>query len=227
MKKTFVVNMDTETANTLCVNGKLNMDNVLVYDIGWSVIDLHGNTYESKSYIVDEIFNDMPDLMTSAYYAEKIPQYLEDIENGSRMVASFYEIRKDLLDTMERYGTKIVCCHNTRFDKNALTISQRYITKSKYRYFFPFETEYWDTMKMASDVILPMKSYRKFCEENGYMTKHKTPRPRMTAEILYRFIAKDKGFIESHTALEDVMIESEIMWYCFRKHKKMRKGLYE
>ena len=59
------------------------------------------------------------------------------------------------------------------------------------------------------------------------MTKHKTPQPRFTAEILYRFISGNKDFIENHTGLEDVMIEKEILAYCFRQHKAMRKGLFE
>lgn len=82
-------------------------------------------------------------------------------------------------------------------------------------------------MKMARDVILPMPSYQKFCVENGFMTKHSTPRPRLTAEVLYKFISKNVDFEENHTGLEDVLIEAEILKYCMRQHKKMRKGLYE
>ena len=38
---------------------------------------------------------------------------------------------------------------------------------------------------------------------------------------------ENTDFIESHTALEDVMIEKEILAYCYRQHKKMRKKLWE
>jgi hypothetical protein len=48
----------------------------------------------------------------------------------------------------------------------------------------------------------------------------------MTAEVLYRFITKDNDFVESHTGLEDVMIEKEILAYCYRQHKKMKKELF-
>jgi hypothetical protein len=58
------------------------------------------------------------------------------------------------------------------------------------------------------------------------MTKHKTPRPQVKAEVLYKYITGDNDFIESHTALEDVLIEKEILAYCFNKHQKMRKELY-
>jgi hypothetical protein len=224
----YIIMTDTETCNTL-VNekGGLDMSSTFVYDIGWAVCDKRGNIYETKSYIVDDIFNHEKELMESAYYSSKIPQYLEQIAKGERVVASYYEIRKDFLDTMARYNTNTVCAHNSRFDYNATNTTQRWLTKSKYRYFFPKDVEIWDTLKMARDVVIYTKSYKAFCEKNGYMTKHKTPRPRATAEIIYRYITGNEEFIESHTALEDVLIEVKILAYCFSKHKAMAKGLWE
>ena len=224
-RRTYIMMLDTETCNTRTdENGKLDMRDVLVYDKGWEVIDKHGNVYEKKSYIAREIFFGMSDVMTSAYYANKIPKYLEEIAKGERVVASFYEIRKDFLDTMKRYNTNIICAHNSRFDYNALNTTQRYLTKSKYRYYFPYGTEVWDTMKMARSVVAKTPTYKKFCEENDYMTKNN--QVKLTAEILYRYITRDNDFIESHTGLEDVDIERQILAYCFRKHKAMKKALW-
>ena len=80
---------------------------------------------------------------------------------------------------------------------------------------------------MARDVIGTMPTYKKFCFDNGYVTKHKTPRPQLKAEVIYKFLSGDNDFTESHTGLEDVLIEKEILAYCFAKHQKMRKKLYE
>jgi DNA polymerase III epsilon subunit-like protein len=220
--------MDTETANTLMrEDGSLDMTSVFVYDIGWQVTDKRGFLYEQKSYIVKEIFFDEAALMKSAYYASKIPQYLKDIAEGKRIVASYYDIRKDFIETMQRYETNTVCAHNARFDYNATNTTERWLTKSKYRFFLPYGTEVWDTLKMARDVVSHTPTYIKFCEENGFMTKHKTPRPRLTAEILYRYITGNLEFEESHTGLEDVDIERQILAYCFAKHKAMAKGAWE
>jgi DNA polymerase III epsilon subunit-like protein len=220
--------MDTETANTLMRgDGSLDMTSVFVYDIGWQVTDKRGFLYEQKSYIVKEIFFDEAALMKSAYYASKIPQYLKDIAEGKRIVASYYDIRKDFIETMQRYETNTVCAHNARFDYNATNTTERWLTKSKYRFFLPYGTEVWDTLKMARDVVSHTPTYIKFCEENGFMTKHKTPRPRLTAEILYRYITGNLEFEESHTGLEDVDIERQILAYCFAKHKAMAKGAWE
>lgn len=223
----YIVMLDTETCNTREENGKLDMSSVLVYDIGWQIIDKRGKVYEQKSYINSDIFYHESELMKSAYYAKKIPQYLQDIAEGKRQVATYYEIRRDLHETMARYKTNTMCAHNSRFDYNSTNITQRWLTKSKYRYFLPYGTEVWDTMKMASDVVAHTPTYIAFCQEHGYMTKHKTPRPQVTAEVLYRYITGNTDFIESHTGLEDVDIERQILAYCFRKHKAMAKGAWE
>lgn len=222
----YVLVLDTETANTITQeDGKMDMSNVLMYDCGWSVVDTKGNVYEERSFVNYDIFVYEHELMDSAYYSCKIPLYLEDICNGKRKIASTYEIRKAMLADMERYRITEVVAHNARFDLNALNVIQRWTTKSKYRYWFPYGTEIWDTMKMARDVIHKMPTYRKFCEEHSLLTAN--GRLSTTAENLYRFIIKDPTFKESHTGLEDVQIEREILWYCLRQHKKMRKGLYE
>lgn len=73
---------------------------------------------------------------------------------------------------------------------------------------------------MANDTIGKLKKYQKFCFDNGFITNHKNPRPQLKAEILYRFITNNLDFEESHTGLEDVLIEKEIFVYCNKMHKK-------
>ena len=80
---------------------------------------------------------------------------------------------------------------------------------------------------MAQSVIAKMPTYISFCEKNGFMTKHKTPRPQLTAEVLYRFITDNIDFIEEHKGLEDIQIEAEIFKYCRRQHKAMKYLLFE
>lgn len=216
-RKRYLIMLDTETANGL--------EDSLVYDAGWAIIDKRGKVYKTRSFVNRDIFNGERDIMRSAYYAEKIPRYVEDLRAGKRIMADWWEIVKAFREDCAEYRVKVACAHNARFDLNALNTTQRWITKSKFRFFFPYGMEIWDTMKMAQDVISPMPTYSKFCQENGYITA--TGRNRITAEILYRFISAKWDFVESHTGLEDVFIEKEILSYCFRQHKRMRKKLFE
>ena len=217
--------LDTETANTINDETGLNMRDVLFYDLGFQVVDSHGRTYGKKfSFVNADIFIHEKELMKSAYYAKKIPRYKADIASGKRTLATTYTIRKILCQVIKDYDCKFVCAHNARFDQRALNNTQRWVTKSKYRYFLPMGLEWWDTLKMAQSVMGNMPTYRNFCEENGYLTKN--GQLRFTAEICYRFITKDNSFVESHTGLEDVEIETEILRYCHRQHKAMKKKLW-
>lgn len=222
----YIIVADTETCNGIVTDGKLDLTDSLVYDLGFAVVDKKGRVYETHSYVIKEVFYGMKDVMTSAYYANKIPQYEDEIAKGQRKVVTFYEARKALLDTMKKYNTSTIAAHNARFDVNALNKTQRYLTKSKYRYFFPWNVQLWDTLKMARQTIGKQKGYKLFCEFNNYMTKHKVPQVRLTAEIIYRYLTGNNSFEESHTGLEDVLIEKTILSHCFKQHKKMVKELW-
>lgn len=222
----YLIGLDTETCNGIMVDDKLDLSQSLVYDIGWAICDKRGKIYKTRSFVVAEIFCGMKDVMSSAYYAKKIPTYWKDIKKGDRVLASFFNIRKAFLEDIKEYGVKNVFAHNAGFDVRALNNTIRYLTKSKYRWFFPRKIEIWDTLKMARQTIGKQKSYQVWCARNNYMTKHKTPQVRLTAEILYRYISGQADFEESHTGLEDVKIEIVIMAHCFRQHKKMEKRLF-
>ena len=226
-RRKYYVMLDTETCPLDKDFDEVTPFNMFVYDCGFAVVDKHGNVYEKYSFVVKDIFFGEKELMNSAYYVDKLPRYYEGIKNGTRKVATWYEIRNTLTKVMKDYNTKIVIAHNARFDDGATKNTQRWLTKSKYRYFLPKGTEIWDTLKMARAVIAPMPTYKAFCKEHGYMTKHSVPRPQLKAETIYRFLTDNTDFVESHTGLEDVMIEKEIFRYCMSKHKKMEKALYK
>ena len=222
----YLIGLDTETCNGIVVDDKLDLSQSLVYDIGWVVADKQGRIYQKRSFLIYDVFCGMSDVMQSAYYAEKIPMYWEQVKAGSRKLVRWSTMRKILMNDINTYGVKNVFAHNAGFDYRALNNTTRYLTKSKYRYFFPRNIEIWDTLKMCRQTIGKQKMYKVFCEKNGYMTKHKKPQVRLTAEILYRYISGDSNFIESHTGLEDVLIETALLAHCFRQHKKMEKKLF-
>lgn len=214
MEKFIVV--DTETTNTL--------DDPFCYDVGFAVIDCFGTIYEKYSFVVADIFLDK-ELMGTAYYSNKIPQYWEDIKKGTREMKTYWNIKKAFSECVKRNNIKIVMAHNACFDYRSLNYTLRYLTGSKYRYFFPYGLEIWDTLKMSREVLRDNDCYGEFCYNNGYLTKRMGK--RYTAEIIYRFIINDLNFEESHTGLEDVLIEKEIFAYCMRKKPNINGALWE
>lgn len=220
MSKIKIFMCDTETAGSL--------EKPLVYDMGAMIIDRNGNQIinETINHINCGVFYYKKDLMETAYYADKLPTYRDEIWNGEREVFDIMETRERVHKLFKDEGITVVCAHNARFDINALNNTVRDATNGKVRYFFPYGIEVWDTLKMAQQILKNMPTYRKFCEDNGFMTNHAVPRPRYTAEVIYRFITKDTDFEEAHTGLQDVEIEAQILAYFIRQHKKMDKVLY-
>lgn len=211
----FIV-LDTETTNSL--------DDPIVYDVGFAVVDENGKIFEKHSYVVADVFLDC-DLMSYAYFAEKIPQYWEDIKSGRRKLRRFSTIYFILRDVCEQYGVKKIFAHNARFDYLSLTTTQRYLTGSKYRFFLPWGVEVCDTLKMSREVLKNNADYRNFCEKNGFVFGNN--QLRFTAEVIYRFLTGNVDFEESHTGLEDVLIEKEILRYCLNVNPNVKMKLWE
>ena len=214
-KKKYYLVLDTETANSV--------EEPLPYDIGWAICDRKGNIYEKKSYVCIEVFLDMKDLMVSAYYAEKIPNYWDDIKAGKRILTGMWNIRREMIKDIKKYKVSAVCAYNMGFDKRALNNLIRYVSKSWMRWWFPFGTEYNCIWNMACNAILNRTTYIKFAVKNGLISDANNI--FTSAECAYRYITDSIDFVESHTGLEDVEIEVEIMAECFRQHKALKKEI--
>ena len=207
---------DTETTN--------DIECPICYDFGFSVIDELGNIYEQGSFVVADIFLD-ESLMQSAFFIDKVPQYWKEIKEGKRVLRRWKTIKSIIKDVMAQHEIDTVVAHNARFDYLSTNTTQRYLTSSKWRYFFPYGTKFVDTLKMARATIGKDENYIKFCETNNFLNAY--GKPKLTAEILYRYITNDITFEESHTGLEDVEIETEIFLECVRRDPDVCGLLWE
>ena len=194
--------IDTETTNTI--------DDALVYDVGYIVADYNGHIYHKDSFVNADIFCSK-ELMASAYFAEKITQYWKEIKRGQRTLTSFRKIMWTLRHVMKDYNITKVYAYNCKFDYASLNTTQRYITSSKWRYFFPYNAEFHDILALSRHVLKKLDSYREFCKDNGYVTQRNVN--RYTAEVVARYFF-DESFVEEHTALADCEIEYKILLRC-------------
>ena len=119
MRKLIGMLIDTETCN--------NMDFPLMYDFALAIIDLHRNILCKFRIILKDVFYGEADLMRSAYYAEKLPQYYEAIAKGEaeRFIVETARstgkpdhicivIRKNLLPTIGARKMRFVNDNHTR-----------------------------------------------------------------------------------------------------------------
>ena len=191
---------DSETANFV--------DAPLPYDISYTIRD--PQTWErlaSHAFVVYEIFTDKS-LMNSAYYAKKVPEYWEDIKSGKRTLARISTIKKIVKEEFKKYNVDMVGAYNAGFDKRSTNNGIRYITCSKYRWFFPYGVEFFDIWHMACSSFLRSKHYIKWALKNGFVSDKGNI--LTNAEVAYRYITKNVDFSEEHKGLEDVLIEEEI-----------------
>ena len=214
-KKKFYLVLDVETANST--------DDPLVYDLGGAVCDKKGNIYDTFSFIVRDIFDLESDLMQSAYYAKKIPLYHNGLNQGQFQRVSFYTARKHVLDLIKCYSITEVYAYNANFDRNALNKTQRWLSKSKYRYFLPFGVKFNCIWHMACQTICSQKTYYNWATANGLVSP--AGNLKTSAETVYAYISNQDQFEEDHTGLQDVLIEVAILAHVFRQHKKVDRSI--
>ena len=229
----------------------------LIYDIGWTIIDRQGRTYDRKNFLISEIFS-VPAIFDTAYYAYKRPLYLEKLQAGEIILTDWRTATKELEDALN--AVKAVGAYNAAFDfKKAIPFTELYINKLYSPDFHDWldyqnylidraangfrnqrttsrkpadENEIFrfrggvyplfDIWALACEYIMDSDEYRDFAWDEGLLTDsgkyYKT-----SAEVAYRFISRNREFVEAHTALDDAEIESEILASIIRKDKKKLK----
>lgn len=188
--------LDTET---------INLEKQFVYDLGYTIADADGNVVARKSYVISQVFNNK-ELFATGYYSNKMPLYLERLANGYSKKVGWGHAMRYLANDIKKYSITEIYAYNSKFDTKAIAFMCGWFNVVN-----PLgDKEILDIM----DFIKPItntKEYKDFCKENGYMTKHKYPRPQMKAETLYKYLTDNVDYEEEHTGLEDSLIELEIL----------------
>lgn len=215
-RRNYYITIDTETCG--------NLGEPLVYDIGFTIHDKKGNIYESRSYVVSEIFYKEYKKMKTAYYAEKIPEYKRGIKEGKWTVKSFWYIRKEIYSLMKAYNIKAVVAYNAGFDTKALNCTLNYLSKfDDEQTFFNEKTAIWCSWGMSCETIFKQKTFLRLAKQKNWVSD--AGNVKTSAEIAYRYINRKFEFEEAHTALEDAIIETAIFSKCVSTHKKMTKTI--
>lgn len=83
---------------------------------------------------------------------------------------------------------------------------------------FEHEVPIIDLWSVACSKLINHNKYRDFCLKNELWSAS-IQYFSTSAENVYRYLTKDKDFIESHTALDDAIIETEILTKALKKSK--------
>lgn len=214
-RKKYFVTLDVETT--------AGFVRKLVYDFGFAIHDRKGNILFERSFIIDEIFNDKK-LMSTAYYKEKVPMYLEGIQNNEFVVASFEEVREVFMLACSYFEVSTIMAYNVNFDMDALQkTSKELLGRNKFLDTRIGKVDVKDIWSYACEVLFSQKSFAKFAFAHGLYSEkgnYKT-----SAEVAYAYMTNNPTFEEDHTGLSDVRIEVDIFARCERQNKKHESGI--
>lgn len=213
-KKEKIIVLDVETAGSL--------DNPLVYDLGFIITNKEGQIFEKYHFVISDIF-DNSDLMKTAYYYDKLPKYLQGLEDKKMHKVNFAMAYATIQHLIKKYNIKNVFAYNAYFDNNALNNTIRTLTNGQKKYFLPYGTQVNCIWHMACQVLYTQKTFYKEAVKNGWFTN--SGNLKTSAEIGFRYISGLNDFDEEHMGLQDVLIETMIMTRCFRQNKKMERNV--
>ena len=221
----------------------------LIYDLGWTLVQRDGTIVEKRKYLVAETFSVPDVFNTAYYaekrpiYLDMLKRgeisvlpwndimdiYLSDLEKCTSVGAfnSMFDFKKAIPftelyiqklyspDFQKWYNNQTVLCDNIA--KNACPRKEREFEPDVFRFrgkTYPL----FDLWGLATKYLLNTQKYKNECLAHDMLTDSgmyfKT-----SAESTFRFLQQQYDFNESHTALDDAIIESFILSKIARYHK--------
>jgi hypothetical protein len=235
---------------------KISILKPLIYDIAWQVVNRKGEVRSKHSYLVTETFLNNA-LFETAYYKDKKPLYIEKLQKKTITLKAWNDIISLLLDDLTKssfcgaynsmfdfkkalnFTDDYIRHLYSGYEKLWLEMQEKSIEKIlngeplKNPNFdknnFIFREKYYpliDLWGLSCENLLNTKKFKNFAIENKLFSPS-LQYYSTNAETTYKFLTQNTNFIESHTAFEDVEIETEIFISIMKKTsiKKMTKGI--
>lgn len=234
---------------------KIAIAKPLIYDLGYTIADKTGKIYVRKNFLISEIFSVPEIFDTAYYaskrplYVEKlrkgeikitgwqtaIKEFEEDLQLVVAVGAynSMFDFKKAIPFT-DLYINKLY--YSCDFQKWLSSQKRKcdYLLAHDAQSEKEFEPEIFrfhgkeyplfDLWGLSCNHLLNNKEYKAACIENKWQTES-GKYFKTSAETTYRFLKKQTNFDESHTAIDDAEIETEIFAAIVKKAKKVECGI--
>jgi hypothetical protein len=195
--------------NTLLIDVEtIDLVNKTVFDFSYLISDKDHNIIESKSFIVEEGF----DNIDIAYYKKNKDKYLELLEQGIYTKIKAVELRTLFNSLVTRGDVGYIAGFNLKFDIGALSYTFKKYAESKQ----DIEYEKLNRFCKILDIgvicaVACSKSgdYLKYCKENNFMTDKGNP--KTSAEAFYSYMTDNPLHIETHMGMFDCIEEFELI----------------
>lgn len=210
-KTQHIMTIDTETAR---LNGG-------VYDFAFIVHTREGRMVESFAAVVLETATNPNDMM-GAYYARKMfSHYLPMLARQQIPLMPWADIVSAIRSAVERHDVRTLAAYNLAFDRRVMRAT--HMALGYKGAIMPRPVRQLDIWEFACRSRLVLKKYKNLARAQGWVSE--AGNIKTTAECAYRFVSGNLDFAESHTALEDARIETEILADCFRAKTSVPYGI--
>ena len=199
---------DTETTS---------LDKPFCYNIGYVIIDSDNwETLVRRSYVVEQVWHNLP-LFSTAYYASKRPLYVAAMRARNTIMDKFGYICRQMSRDFLQYNVDTAFAYNSPFDEKVFEFNCDWFKCNN-----PFDTVNIKDIRGFAHCFLVDDAFKLFCEENELFTE--TGNYSTTAETMYKYTSQNLEFVEDHTALEDSIIEAEILRACIENGADLNRN---
>jgi len=187
----------------------------LIYDLALIVCNRNGEPIAKKSWLIREVFTDSKSMLGAYYSGKTFSHYIPALDAGSLHLFSFADAAAEFNAMIAEHSAKTICAYNIQFDKSAIRETLAHIGMEQK--FLVKPMAFADLWLASCQRLINTNKYRAFCHANNMVSN--AGNVKTSAEVVYSYIKKNPAFVESHTALEDCVIESEILG-AINKQKK-------
>jgi len=189
-----------------------------VFDFGYVISNRKGQIFCERNYIVTEILTN-PKIMLAAFYnpdwrsmlgGKVFSHYIPELAAGTVALAHWRDVLETLRDDILTHGVDVFSAFNLPFDLGAMNKTHQRIAAKNLNFDRLDLLCLWE---FSCVTVCRSRLYHDTARAQGQDTGWITPADnvRTTAEKVHAFLTGDLGFIESHTALHDAQIETEIL----------------
>jgi len=209
MKQKVFLTMDTETTGLASRS--------FVFDFAY-VIATRNKIILERKFLVREVITN-PRIMLGALYnkdwrammgGKLFTHYIPGLNNSTLKIHGWREVLDQLRDDILTYNVDVFVAYNLPFDLNAMQKTHNMVVEKQLDFSRLTLLCLWE---FSCVTVCREQTYHNLCWQLGKDAGWITPANniRTNAEKVYAYLTGNFDFVESHTALEDAQIETEIL----------------
>lgn len=194
-----IIVFDTETTS---------LEKPFAYNIGYTIVNTENQeTLLRREFVVEQVWHNL-ELFCSAYYANKRPLYVSAMKGKRAVMDKFGYVCRQMRADLRTYEITQGYAYNSSFDEKVFDFMCDWYKVSN-----PLDTiDVYDIRGYVHEFLATTSEYQAYCDKYELYTE--SGNYSTTAESVYKYITCNSEFVESHTALDDSIIESEILFAC-------------